>query len=103
MGWLANGDPHMRNALEIAYVGLSQFRDGVGEAPIDPTLPPDPDPKKTIAILEPYLAISDKVSKEAAYWLSLPTSSGVALCRRLPSLCQPDRDSVEFLHNAEAI
>ena len=54
LAWLLNDDPHMRNAVEIGYMGLSQFQDGIGETPIDPTLPADPDPRKAIASLEPY-------------------------------------------------
>ena len=68
--WLLNDDPHMRDAMEIGYVGLSQFQDGIGETPIDPTLPANADPNKTLAVLEPYLAISGKVHQESAELLA---------------------------------
>ncbi len=63
--WLSQTDEKIRNFLEIAYVHLSQFQDDVGDNPIDCTLPSDPNPAKTTAILEPYLRFSGVVSKEA--------------------------------------
>ena len=68
--WLLNDDPHMRNAVEIGYVGLSQFQDGVGETPIEPTLPVNSDPKVTLSNLGPYLSISGKVHQESAELLA---------------------------------
>ena len=63
--WLSQTDEKIRNLLEIAYVHLSQFQDGVGDKPIDCTLPSDPDTAKTMAILGPYLRFSGVVTKEA--------------------------------------
>ena len=44
--WLTQTDEKMWDFLEIAYVHLSQFQEGVGDEPIDCTLPSDPDPAK---------------------------------------------------------
>src|SRR5260370_18715761 len=63
--WLTQTDGKIRNFLEIAYVHLSQFQDGVGDKPIDCTLPAGPDPAKTTAILAPYRRFSGAVTKEA--------------------------------------
>jgi len=63
--WLAQTDEKTRTFLEIAYIHLSQFQDGVGDKPIDCTLPSDADPKRKIAILEPYLRFSSAVTEEA--------------------------------------
>ena len=70
LAWLLNDDPHTRNAVEIGYEGLSKFQDGIGETPIDPTLPANSDPKNTLAILKPYLGISGKVRRESAELLT---------------------------------
>src|SRR6266550_7303605 len=63
--WLAQTDEKTRTFLEIAYIHLSQFQDGVGDKPIDCTMPSDADPKKKIAVLEPYLRFSSAVTDEA--------------------------------------
>ena len=63
--WLAQTDQKTRTFLEIAYVHLSQFQDGVGDKPIDCKLPSDADPEKKMAILEPYLRFSSAVTEEA--------------------------------------
>ena len=63
--WLAQTDEKVRNFLEIAYVHLSQFQDGVGDNPIDCSLPSERDPAIRMAILEPYLRFSGAVTKEA--------------------------------------
>jgi hypothetical protein len=63
--WLTQTDGKIRNFLEIAYVHLSQFQDGVGDKPIDCSFPSDRDPAMTMAILEPYLRFSGSVTKEA--------------------------------------
>ena len=66
IAWLTNSDPHMRNG----YVHLSQFQDGVGGTAIDPTLPAATDPREAVVVLEPYLAIADKVGRELALLLA---------------------------------
>ena len=63
--WLAQTDQKTRTFLEIAYVHLSQFQDGVGDKPIDCKLPSDVNPEKKMAILEPYLRFSSAVTEEA--------------------------------------
>jgi hypothetical protein len=63
--WLAQTDQKTRTFLEIAYVHLSQFQDGVGDKPIDCKLPSDADPEKKMAVLEPYLRFSSAVTEEA--------------------------------------
>jgi hypothetical protein len=63
--WLAQTDEKVRNFLEIAYVHLSQFQDGVGDNPIDCKVPSDADPKKKMAVLEPYMRFSSAVTQEA--------------------------------------
>jgi hypothetical protein len=63
--WLALPDERLQSLLEIAYVHLSQFQEGVGDKPVDCKLPSDPDPDKVRAILEPYLRFSVAVTTEA--------------------------------------
>ena len=63
--WLARTDEKTRTFLEIAYVHLSQFQDGVGDNPIDCKIPSDADPKKKMAVLEPYMRFSSAVAEEA--------------------------------------
>jgi hypothetical protein len=63
--WLAQTDEKTRTFLEIAYVHLSQFQDGVGDNPIDCKVPSDKDPKKQMTVLEPYLRFSSAVTDEA--------------------------------------
>ena len=63
--WLAQTDDKMRTFLEIAYIHLSQFQDGVGDSPIDCKVPSDADPKKKMAVLEPYMRFSSAVTEEA--------------------------------------
>ena len=63
--WLAQTDQKTRTFLEIAYVHLSQFQDGVGDKPIDCKLPSDADSEKKMAVLEPYLRFSSAVTEEA--------------------------------------
>jgi hypothetical protein len=63
--WLAQTDEKMRTFLEIAYIHLSQFQDGVGDSPIDCKVPSDADPKKKMAVLEPYIRFSSAVTEEA--------------------------------------
>jgi hypothetical protein len=63
--WLRQTDEKTRTFLEIAYVHLSQFQDGVGDNPIDCQIPSDADPKKKMAVLEPYLRFSSAVTEEA--------------------------------------
>jgi hypothetical protein len=63
--WLTQTDEKIRDFLEIAYVHLSQFQDGVGDKPIDCILPSDSDPAMRMAILEPYLRFSGAVTNEA--------------------------------------
>jgi hypothetical protein len=63
--WLTQTDEKVRDFLEIAYVHLSQFQDGVGDKPIDYTLPSDSDPAMRMAILEPYLRFSGAVTNDA--------------------------------------
>jgi hypothetical protein len=63
--WLGQTDQKTRTSLEIAYVHLSQFQDGVGDKPIDCKLPSDVTPEKKMAVLEPYLRFSSAVTEEA--------------------------------------
>src|SRR5256714_15040370 len=63
--WVAQTYQKTRAFLELAYVHLSQFQDGVGDKPIDCSFPSDRDPAMTMAILEPYLRFSGSVTKEA--------------------------------------
>ena len=62
---LSQTDQKTRTFLEIAYVHLSQFQDGVGDKPIDYKLPSDADAENKRAVLEPYLRFSSAVSAEA--------------------------------------
>lgn len=61
---LAN-DQHQRNALEVGYTHLSHFQDGVGDKPLDPTLPPLIDPDKATEILSAYVAWAEIMAAES--------------------------------------
>lgn len=63
--WRKTTDQRLRNFLQIPYVHLNQFQDGVGDLPIDCKLPSDPDPTKTLDILDPYLRFAPAMTKEA--------------------------------------
>lgn len=63
--WRKTTDERLRNFLQIAFVHLNEFQDGVGDLPIDCTLPPNPDPTKTLRILDPYLRFAPAMTKEA--------------------------------------
>ena len=63
--WLVQTDEKMRTFLEIAYVHLSQFQDGVGDSPLDCKVPSNADPKKKMAVLKPYMRFSSAVTEEA--------------------------------------
>jgi hypothetical protein len=65
LAWRIQKDPTLRQFVEVAYAHLCQFRDDVS-APIDPTVPKNTTPNQTAAILDPFLAISDKVEAERA-------------------------------------
>lgn len=68
--WMADSDTNKRNALELAFVGLSNFQDGVGDNPIDCKLPANADPTKVAEILAPWLSYSIRVNTEAAALLT---------------------------------
>jgi hypothetical protein len=65
LAWRIRKEPNLREFVEFAYLHLCQFRDDV-TAPIDPTLTKDATPQETISILDPFLAIADKVETERA-------------------------------------
>jgi hypothetical protein len=64
--WLKARDEHIRNAVEVAFTSLCDFQEGVGEKPIERSLPPNCSPRQALAILEPYQALQEKISDEAA-------------------------------------
>jgi hypothetical protein len=65
LAWRIRKEPKLREFVEVAYAHLCQFRDDIS-APIDPTLTKDATPQETISILDPFLAIADKVEAERA-------------------------------------
>jgi tetratricopeptide (TPR) repeat protein len=65
VGWKNTDDKHMKAMIEIGYLSLSNFQEGIGNKPIDCKLPPDVDPAKTIAIMEPWLKWSKTVRAES--------------------------------------
>ncbi|MGO8868624.1 MAG: hypothetical protein ACLQME_19220 [Alphaproteobacteria bacterium] len=62
IAWLA--DTEGRNVIGYGYLHLAWFQDDVGDNPIACKPPNEFDPAKIVAALEPYLAFSEKVSKE---------------------------------------
>jgi hypothetical protein len=62
IAWLA--DPSGREPIEYGYIHLAHFQDGIGDKPIDCNLPADGDLAKAIAVLGPYVAISEKTTQE---------------------------------------
>lgn len=52
--------------IETAYLHLSRFQDGVGEAPIDLTQPADVDPGTVAEILGPLLERSKRQDETQA-------------------------------------
>lgn len=65
IAWQIAPNDDMRKAAEAGYLHLSQFQEGVGDTPIDPTLPPNCPPEEVPAILAPYLARSDQMKADA--------------------------------------
>ena len=82
VAWRMAADDYMRDAVEAAYVHLSQFQDGVGDRPIEHKLPDEFDPKKVMAALDPWLAWSDKTMDElkqlAAEFIEFKRQSGAS-------------------------
>jgi hypothetical protein len=65
LAWRIRKEPDLRQSVEVAYAHLCHFRDDI-ISPIDPTLTKDATPQETISILDPFLAIADKVEAERA-------------------------------------
>ncbi len=65
LAWRIRKEPNLREFVELAYAHICQFRDDI-TAPIDPTLTKDATPQEAISILDPFLAIADKVEAERA-------------------------------------
>jgi hypothetical protein len=65
LAWRIRKEANLRQSVEIAFVHLCQFRDDVS-APIDPTVPKNATPEQTVAILSPFLAITDQIEAERA-------------------------------------
>jgi hypothetical protein len=65
LAWMTYRDDRYQNFIMQAYIHLAHFRDEV-TVPIDPRLPKAPDntPARAIEILEPYLAVANKVTTE---------------------------------------
>ena len=64
VAWISDADPTFRGAIEQAYLHLCHFQEGIGEVPMDPALPVEPDPHKSLEVLVPYLKISERVRAE---------------------------------------
>lgn len=65
LAWRLRKEPKLRGFVELAYAHLCQFREDITD-PIDPTLTKDATPQRVISILDPFLAIADKVEAERA-------------------------------------
>lgn len=53
LSWALETNNQQRNHIEVGYVGLSNFQEGVGENPIDVSLPVDADPARVLEIMNP--------------------------------------------------
>ncbi|MFZ5791858.1 MAG: hypothetical protein ACOY3L_14295 [Pseudomonadota bacterium] len=65
IAWKFADSGHARSAIEAAYVHLCRFQKGVGDTPIDSTLPKDCKPADVGSILGPYLAHADAMAAES--------------------------------------
>jgi hypothetical protein len=63
LAWYRADAANARASLAHAYTHLCHFREDV-RAPIDPTLPADATPYEAKQILDPYLAIEDRIEAE---------------------------------------
>jgi hypothetical protein len=63
LAWRIRKEPKLREFVELAYAHLCQFRDDITD-PVDPTLAEDATPQEAISVLDPFLAIADKVEAE---------------------------------------
>lgn len=62
--WRTTSDRKMCDRVEVSFVRLSNFQDGVGEAPLEPVVPPNSPPERVAAILDPYIAAASRVQAE---------------------------------------
>jgi hypothetical protein len=62
--WSTLQTPDQRHHVEIAYLSLAYFQDGVGDTSISPALPPNATPQEATELLRPFQEWSDKVRTE---------------------------------------
>ena len=62
--WQLAPNEQRRNQVEVAYIHLSNFQDGVGDVPLEPIVPPNSPPEKVAAILDPYMLFAAQVQAE---------------------------------------
>jgi len=70
LAWQITRDDNLRNHIEVAFVRLSNFQDGVGDQPIDCVLPPGCTPEQARSILDPYVARSERMKAEGEVLLA---------------------------------
>ena len=66
MAWLMYPEPRHRGAVERAWMSLSYFQPGIGDAPIDCQISPGRPAHEVIKIMEPYLRLSAAAKDSAA-------------------------------------
>lgn len=62
--WQIAPNEQLRNPIEVAYIHLSNFQEGVGDRPLEPIVPPNSPPEKVAAILDPYMLFAARVQAE---------------------------------------
>jgi hypothetical protein len=62
--WQIAPNEQLRNQMEVAYIHLASFQDGVGDVPLEPIVPPNSPPEKVAAILDPYILFAAQVQAE---------------------------------------
>jgi len=62
--WQLAPNEQRRNQMEVAYIHLSNFQEGVGDVPLEPVVPPNSPPEKVAAILDPYILFAAQVQAE---------------------------------------
>lgn len=62
--WQIAPNEQLRNQMEVAYIHLSNFQEGVGDIPLEPIVPPNSPLEKVAAILDPYMLFAAQVQAE---------------------------------------
>lgn len=59
-----SADPNQREALEVAFLSLANFQDGVGKKPINLMIAPSDSPEEVVSTLGPILPWMNKTTTE---------------------------------------